>query len=465
MKKIVIICLCVMMLASCLLTGCGKRVVSYDRGTPAPFARIEIRGIDADVMPISGYIGPQAVYAANGYTLPSLITDKTYSQLQEAGINLIIEQRVDWSKQPETAKQILELSAQYGIKYFLPVDDAFRIQFADDLRYGTVEDVSKITDELYQYESFAGFYFRDEPTSDMFPGITDALSVFNDVRNYTGYSDLQVYLNMLPSVSADMLSNGTEEDITWTKYIERFSDTGVDYLMFDAYPFTMVENEIQASFLNQLDAINQQAKKDNKAWMGYVQTGGGAAMFSSNHRVVNEGEMNWNVNAMLAFGAKGISYYTLVTPPETATMGEEVVNQDALINKYGTKTPFWFYAQKINKHIQAMDHILMNSAHEGIILDNNTSPNIYNGPDLLQSYRCLESVSGDSALIGCFDYQGTVALLVMNNSITEHHAEITLNFDNNYAYEVIQRGISAEITGKSFTLHLEAGESAMVVVQ
>ena len=53
----------------------------------------------------------------------------------------------------------------------------------------------------------------------------------------------------------------------------------------------------------------------------------------------------------------------------------------------------------------------------------------------------------------------------MNNSLTNHRGQVTLNFDNNYEYEVIQRGITNGIIAESFTLTLEAGEGALVVVK
>lgn len=200
-------------------------------------------------------------------------------------------------------------------------------------------------------------------------------------------------------------------------------------------------------------------------WYGYIQCGGGEPSFTSSHRVVNEGEMNYNVGSMLAFGCKGMSYYTLVAIPEGASMGEELVNNDSILNKYGSKTPFFYYAKKINAQVQAMAPVILNAAHEGIIMDNLDSPNVYTGDDLLESYRCFKGYSGDSALIGCLDYQGTVALIVVNNSIDNHCAGITLKFDNNYEYEVIQRAVKSTISGKEFSLNLEAGEFALVVVK
>ena len=66
--------------------------------------------------------------------------------------------------------------------------------------------------------------------------------------------------------------------------------------------------------------------------------------------------------------------------------------------------------------------------------------------------------------MGCFDYNGGTALYVTNFNTTEKK-QVTLHFDNNYAYEVIQRAQSANVYGKAITLTLEAGEGALVVVK
>ena len=97
MKKRIIALLCLLvMTVSMVATGCQGKVVAYERGTPLPVTKMNMRGLDEDEFYISGYIGPQDFYAAVGYALPSLITEETYAKLQEAGINYIIEQRMEF---------------------------------------------------------------------------------------------------------------------------------------------------------------------------------------------------------------------------------------------------------------------------------------------------------------------------------------------------------------------------------
>ena len=466
MKKRIIALLCLLVMAiSLVATGCQGKVVAYKRGTPLPVNKINFRGLEEDEFYISGYIGPQDFYAAVGYSLPSLITDESYAELAEAGINYIIEQRMDVDG--EEAQRAMELAAKYDINYFIKVNSVLKTEVTDlnDAYIAPKEDVKAKMEELLQNPGFGGVYYRDEPTSNLFPMLDQAVDVLYEVREELGETDLNCMINAFPGVGWSQLSAGTDPEMNWTKYITAICEMGIDYLSWDAYPFTNVPGEVQASWLNTLGTLNEFGDRYNLPLVGNIQCGGGSAMFSTSHRVVNEAEMHWNVGTMLAYGFKGLVYYTLVTPPEAALLGEEYVNTDSILNKYGSKTPFWHYAKNINTQVQAMAPVLLNAAQEGVMLNNNDSPNVYTGNDILESYRCFKGWSGDSALIGCFDYEGTVALVVVNNSLDNHHAVVTLEFDNNYEYEVTQRAQKDKISGKEFSLHLEAGEFALVVVQ
>lgn len=466
MKKRIIALLCLLAMAICLVAaGCQGKVVAYKRGTPLPVNKINFRGLEEDEFYISGYIGPQDFYAAVGYALPSLITEESYAELQEAGINYIIEQRMD--AESEVGQRAMALAAKYGINYFIKVNSVLKTEVTkpEDAYIAPKEEVKAKMEEMLQLPGFGGVYYRDEPTSNLFPMLDQAVDVLYEVREELGETDLNCMINAFPGVGWSQLSAGTDPEMNWTKYITAICEMGIDYLSWDAYPFTNVPGEVQATWLNTLGTLNEFGDRYNLPLVGNIQCGGGPTMFSSSHRVVNEAEMHWNVGTMLAYGFKGLVYYTLVTPPEAALKGEEVVNDDSILNKYGSKTPFWHYAKNINTQIQAMAPVLLNAAQEGVMLDNNDSPNVYTGNDILESYRCFKGWSGDSALIGCFDYEGTVALVVVNNSIENHHAVVTLEFDNNYEYEVTQRAQKDKISGKEFSLHLEAGEFALVVVQ
>ena len=473
--------------------GCGKELsqqviegsdasellyTEFKKGTPVSFGKYVFRGLDGDTMPISGYLGPQGQgsYPANGYYLPSLIKEEVYQKLQDCGINQIIENDMDASTMDQTTlQQVLTLAQNHNISYFLVVSAAIKYNTDHQSEWfcGSVEDIKNVLTDLCNYKSFAGIYLRDEPYEAMFEGFSETIKRYNEAKNAIGENELTLYHNLFPSIDGKRLSGDDNNTMNWLEYINTFAGLGVDYISFDSYPIQGMGNSVASTWFDSLGTMSVRAKAYNIPFMACIQAGGGeTAMASPMARIVNEYELAWNVNTALAFGAKGLSYYPLVYPGYFAYKDtEEHANDSSLINKYGNKTPTYNYAQKVNKQVQAIDHVLMNAAHEGIII-HGESPCEYSGiylnsRDLLlqdESYRGLSSVEGDAALIGCFDYNGSMALLVVNNSLTEHRGEIKLNFKDNYGYRVTQRAKSAVLSAKSFVLTLEAGECALVEI-
>ncbi len=128
--------------------------------------------------------------------------------------------------------------------------------------------------------------------------------------------------------------------------------------------------------------------------------------------------------------------------------------------------------QAANAQIAAVDHVLMNSASIGLIAHGEKAIVLAKAddeekrPEFIQegSFRQLVSVEGDDCYIGCFDYYGGTALYVVNYDRQEK-AKVSLKFDGNYGYEVIQRAKSALVMGGRIDLTLEAGEGVLVVLK
>lgn len=430
------------------------------KGTPQDYYSVKIRGINEETMPIGGFIGPNSLYEGNGYMLPSLINDSVYKKLSDCGINIIYDSKNDYAIDSSNAHNVLDFGDKYNISYFLAASNVLNI---NKNFVAETEELETLITELSSHKSFAGLYGIDEPNMTKFDSINSSWEKLSDIRESINKKDLSYYYNLLPGVSGTQMS-GTNTAVTWENYIQAYINTNPDYIMFDQYPIYGEAGNVAADWFNVLGIFNKKAKENNLPWWAYAQAGG-EWIDGGNARVVNETELNWVVNTILAFGAKGLSYFPLLQPPEWAVaMGEEDIYNCALINKYGATNPIYYYAQKINKQIASIDQFLMKSAQMGVIINGESLCN-YKGQDLMTNYRELKSVSGDAALIGCFDYLGGTVLYVVNNSITNEKANINLNFDKNYGFKVIQRGISADIQGNTFTLTLAGGEGSLVVIK
>ena len=174
------------------------------------------------------------------------------------------------------------------------------------------------------------------------------------------------------------------------------------------------------------------------------------------------------MNAGLTFGAQGISYYSLMEVHGDALDDEGGLDpyRSGLIGALGNKTMWYHYAKNINKHIAAIDHVLMNSVHKGVIVSGQeATSNAREASCILdgKSFRELQSVDGD-AMVGCFNYNGKTALYVLNYS-RELAQHITLNFDTQHNITITQAAENVYVKGNTVTLDMAAGEGVLLVIE
>lgn len=443
----------------------GKSPVVSNKETPVSFARLTVRGISANNMPIGGFFAPSNNYIGNGYKLPSLITDEIYKKISDCGVNYLIDFQNDFSG--AYFEEALGFAEKYSISTYFSYKNIVSLQNINTIKVSTPEEIATALEPLLQYKHFAGLYGRDEPSANYYPYIKQAVSNFRQAQTILGENakDLGVYINLFPQSSGTQLSGDEDHPISYDEYLDGFFGCDPFFVMFDMYPIAGLENTVNGNWLKYLGMMNQRSKDNGLAWQGFAQAGGNFFDVPGQHRVANKNEMFYDVNTMLAFGAKGINYFPCCFPTSYVQLApEDQINDNSLLNKYGSTTPQYYYAQEINANIKAMSPYLMNSAHIGVIL-NGDGVCTYMGNDKMENFRQLKGVSGDPSLIGCFDYNGGTALLVINNTLDQHRGEITLSFDNNYEYTLIQRATTNTVIAEKFTLTLEAGECALVVIK
>lgn len=444
--------------ASCAKEGSFK--LSEQR-EPHDYTKLVV-GDDPDVMPIGGYCGPNGMYVENAYQLPTLVTDEIYDMLKECGVNLIVDKYQDYAAKPELVESLFNLAAPRDIYYWIA--NSKIMNFDSNAGSSSVAGAKAIKEELdkmSKFKAFNGIYGRDEPSAAFFNKIASVNENYSTVNKFFK-NKYNIYFNLFPPVPGETLSGVPGKIMYHDEYVKAFIETKPNYLMYDTYPFMGLESAVAGSWLSLMSVIRKAANDANIPWMGYIQAGGNFMDVLGAHRIATEGEMIWSVNTMIAHGAKGIAYFPLITPPEWTQ--QENTQDNALINKYGSKNAHYYYAKKVNTQLRAIDHILMNSYNVGV-MDNGGGPCVLSNDVKLTDFRELKSISGSAAMVGCFDYKGKTALYVLNNSTSEKKCNVTLNFDDNYGYQVIQRGETIDYIGKSIPLKLDQGEGVMIVLK
>ena len=467
----------------------GKYTLT-EKGTPVPYASVSFDFIGGpDVMPVGGYWGPYESEwgSINGHQIPNILSEKSFQMIQEAGVNMIVRSAEGASvgSYASVTKQ-LEYGDEYGIGVFACVSELEKLggrgtSYVEGKPVPFNEaQVKSLIGDLAKHESFLGASLTDEPFWYQMDGLGKARSLFED----WGYSDdFLIYTNVLNWEASDATRGGNRPGVKIpvdTYYDRVINDVGLKFLSATGYYYVQKDtpDEKLAPLFDALSGLKRYAEKYNVPMWRMLQAGGQWNDLSQDlphlDPYPNEGETLFDVNMALAYGAKAIQYFPLVEPYyfSYATDGTYEFNRNGLISAAGDKTQWYYFAQKANKQIAAIDHVLMNSANLGLIAHGKDAARMANAdnaslrPEFIQEgkFRQLSGVEGDDCYIGCFDYYGGTALYVVNYDRQEK-AKVNLKFDGNYGYEVIQRAKSALVMGRQIDLTLEAGEGVLVVLK
>ena len=454
------------------LAGCGGddvQVVAAPTHEKETYYTFSFDRFGSNVMPIGGYIGPLGEYAHQGNYIPSTVTNEQYETANECGLNFFAAMKQDYNTKPEETMLALDYAANNEMVLFIQDTGLFNLHGSDLKPPVGLEEFTARVEAYRHHIGFAGLVGRDEPFGFELNECAAVQQRFDEVFTEGSYG---LYMNshgvqapqswLAGGPNGIMEDFWTEEEKTqmWTveqfnrKYIEALE--GAKFYSYDVYPF--VNGSVRGGYLENLQLVRDLTIEYGLPFWAFIQSGGYYDN-QDNWDTPTEWQMYWNVNTSLAYGAKGIQYFPYNHPPEFNASESGV---PSLIGRYGEKTDRWYYAQNANMQIKAIDHILMNAAHMGIMA-NGASPCALE--PTLTKFREVVSLKGDDSLVGCFDYNGKTVLYVVNNSFTKDKAQVTLGFNNAYAFEVTQRAQTTTVSGQTLTLTLGAGQGALVVLK
>ncbi len=496
--------------AGLLLAGCGSSsgasnsVVAYqdgmaytetEKGTPEKYYALSYEYLGGEtVMPIGGFYAPYASGGSiDGNNIENLLTDKVFAALKDCYINNMFYSPDRWSTGGDNAKleKALAFCEKYNIGYYI---DPYYINgqigtrtedmaVADMplMQEGGQEQFQQVYNDITKNGTRAcvlGLLACDEPFPKMLDNLGEISKAFYKLENR---GDRQLYTNVIGYWEGKSTLWGQTAPITWDEYMNLiFDQMDLNMLSITLYPYVSSETpEVTfKEFFNKLGLYRNLAIQWGLPAHRMLQSGGQhndrAEWIDTVDPYPSEAETLFDVNVSLAYGYKGIQYFTLVQPEHYAYQTGETFdfeNRCGLIGGAGNLTRWYYYAQRANKQIVAVDEYLMQAANMGIIVHGEAAETIVLDEETpteeiitSKKFRQLSSVSGDDCLVGCFDYKGGTALYVVNWNRKEK-GSVTLSFDKkDYRYKVIQRAQEADVVGGRMTLTLDAGEGALIVL-
>lgn len=226
----------------------------------------------------------------------------------------------------------IELVRQAGLACFVSDKringyDWERLPPEAELRRAIAEAVAAVKD----HPAVIGFYLRDEPQASQMPGLGRVASLLRELAPAK-----TTYVNLFPHrVSRERLGADYES------YVRMLVDlVGQRFLSYDNY--FLVGGEMLDSFYTNLEIVRRAALEKRVPFWNCI-----LANAHFNYMEPSDATFALQVYATLAYGGRGIQYFTYFTP--------QIGNYRlGAVDPFGNKTPTWDMVRRINKQIHAL---------------------------------------------------------------------------------------------------------------
>jgi hypothetical protein len=260
-------------------------------------------------------------------------TQARYEEITDAGFTFLITG--NYQNDEASANQALGLADKVGLKVLVAGDPrvqamAQHLTVTDDRSVPssltTADAADWMTSAVGNYAhhpSFAGFSLYDEPPTTRFPNVGSLTRVLRDVAP-----------SLLPYANINR-GNGARYRAFVHKYLDAVRPS---LISFDRYPI-LADGSIDTAYFDTWAIIREAALTAGIPAWTYIQSTG-----FNGHAVPTASQLAWQINTSLAYGCKGIQYFTYWTPDPARGEGYT----QALITTDGQQTPLYKAARTLN---------------------------------------------------------------------------------------------------------------------
>ena len=247
--------------------------------------------------------------------------DERYQEIAEANFTLVVGGF--GANTPEKAAHQLELCEKYDLKALVVSHGAEPKDLPDG-------------------PACWGYKLRDEPNAADFAALRQSADTIRAT-----HPGRMVYVNLFPDyASPAQLGNATYEEHV-SRFVEIYDPK---VLCMDHYPpFKPGGADGRDRYCGNLDPMRRHSLKAGIPFWNFFNI-----MPYGPHTDPTEAQVRWQINASLAYGAKGVLYFCYYTPN-----GGEFPKGGAIIATDDRRTQHWYQAQRINAELKSMGPTLM----------------------------------------------------------------------------------------------------------
>ena len=328
-----------------------------------------------------------------------------------------------WGGAPSDPEQLkLMKEAGLNVAGFCRVEDAGKVRdagltcFVSDKRINGYDwsqmpqeselrrSVAVVVEQVKHNPAVLGFYLRDEPHASLMPAMGRVSKLLKEMA-----PDKWPYVNLFPyRVSKERM--GTPDYETYAKML--VETIGQPFLSYDNY--SLVGGEMLDYFYNNLELVRRISLDTKTPFWNCILANG-----HFNYMEPSDATFNLQVYATLAYGGRGIQYFTYYSPHNgNYRLGA--------VDQFGNKTATWDALRRINLQIHALAPTVLKLRSTGVY----HYPSAPDYGKLLTEAKLVKSVvmvqrlvrapAAGRFLIGEFeDGQGRPYLMIVNKDLNQ----------------------------------------------
>jgi hypothetical protein len=267
---------------------------------------------------------------------PGALSLKNYRAINQAGIDVLFPGNGIMNR--ENNLKALDLAEQAGIR-LIPFDTRL-LQYAHAPEMAI--DTSVIDSLIRDYKdhpALAGYVVRDEPAASMFPRLRGLCQLVRE-RD----PEHEPFINLFPSYA------GPERlgSVDYRSHVREFIETvrpGV--LSYDYYALRETETWYDGWF-SDLEIVRDETRKAGIPFWIFIQSEG----IRGGLRVPTRAGILWQANTAVAFGARGLGWFTYWTPQVNQDDPHAEQHYNAMIGSDGLPTEIYDYVREANQYIK-----------------------------------------------------------------------------------------------------------------
>jgi hypothetical protein len=248
-----------------------------------------------------------------------------------------------------------------------------------------------------KHPALYGYYLIDEPNSRLFPGLSKVSRLIRELS-----PGKWAYINLFPNyASREQL--GTQ---TYEEYVEACAAQCQPLqLSYDHYAL-MDDGSLRHGYWQNLEQMRAAALKHGVPFWNIV-----LAVAHFNYREVTSADMRFQVYSTLAYGGKGISYFTYFAP----IVGNYRM---AAVDQFGNKTATWDHLRNINLQVRQLAPTLLKLKSDDVY-HFAPIPDQCHGPS---ANSLVKDIGGKDIMAGDFTHEdGSRYVMLVNRDVVKSH--------------------------------------------